>query len=240
MSLARGLEVLRHVVNASGPLTIAEAARRTGISRAATRRCLYTLAQTGYVAQSDQGFVALNERYSLGSSFIGAGSLASRAAPMLELLRDELGESCSIGVLDGDHVRYIARAQASRIMSINLNVGSRLPLYATSMGRVLLSGRTVAERIEYLNRTKLNALTGRTVTDHNRLLAIFEETRSDGYSLVDQELEIGLTSMSVPVKSSGRVIAALNVGCAVSRVTTELMLAHFLPKLRNVAEALGD
>ncbi|AKH42920.1 IclR family pca regulon transcriptional regulator [Altererythrobacter atlanticus] len=238
MSLAKGLAVLRLVANTQGQISIAEAARRTGFSRSAARRCLYTLSQLGYVAWHNEGFVIQNEHYSLGSNFVGTGSLASRATPILERLRDELGESCSLGILDGDHVRYIARAQTSRIMSINLYAGSRLPLCVTSMGRVLLAGCDQPMLDEYLGRTSLTPLTGKTVTDPRRLLTILEGVKRDGYAIVDQELEIGLRSVAVPVESSGRVIAALNIGCAASRIPIEEMLTRFLPRLRKASEEL--
>jgi IclR family pca regulon transcriptional regulator len=172
LSLARGLEVLEVTARSAKPVTIAEASRATGFSRAAVRRCFHTLAVLGYVRQSGGAYMITVKAMTLSRSLVSPNSLAARAQPLLDRLRDELGESCTLGVLDEDHVHYLARAEAYRIMAIGLRVGSRLPLYNTSMGRVLLATCSAAEIDGYLARNALIATTNRTETDPVEFRAI--------------------------------------------------------------------
>lgn len=239
-SLARGLAVMRCVAGSEQPLTIADAARMTSLSRASVRRCLYTLVQLGYVAQDSTGYRVRRDALALGHPQLSMSSLAASAQARLDRLRTELGESCSLGVLDQDELCYVARAEAVRVMSIGLKVGSRLPLYCTSMGRVLLAGRSAAEQASYLDRTNLRQLTPRTVVSRHRLADLLQEVAAAGYALVDQELEIGLRSIAVPVRRRGQVIAALNVGTAAFRVTSEELVERILPALMLCASELGD
>jgi IclR family pca regulon transcriptional regulator len=143
-------------------------------------------------------------------------------------------------VLDGDEIVYVARSSVSRIMSINLVVGTRLPAYGTSMGRVLLAHLPAAKLEDYLRRVKMEAFTPRTVTSVERLREILQQVRESGYALVDQELEIGLRSLAVPVRDvSGRVIAAMNIGSQAARVSADEVLQRFLPALQAAAAELG-
>lgn len=239
MSLGRGLLVLKLLAGAERPMTLAVVSRRSGLSRAAARRCLYTLGQLCYVEPGSRGYVIRNDVLALGRGFMNPESLAARAQPLLDVLRDELGESCSIGVLEQDHVRYVARSEASRIMSINLRIGSRLPLYATSMGRVLLAGRSVAERQAYLERIALTQLTPRTVTDKARLVTILTHVERDGFAIIDEELEVGLRSASVPISGKGGVIAAINVGTSSGRTSVKALKDKFVPVLQRVAREIS-
>lgn len=238
-SLARGLAVMRCVAEADRPVTIADASRRTGLSRAAVRRCLYTLTTLGYVGHDERGYAVRRKALSLGHPYLSLTALAVRAQPLLDQLRDHLGESCSLGVLEDDGVYYVARAEAVRIMSVGLRVGSRLPLYPTSMGRVLLAGRSVEEREAYLDRVEIAQLTPGTVTDRVRLMQIFQSIARDGYAIVDQELEMGIRSVAVPVMERGKVVAALNVGTSVLRVSQEDIRDHILPALLDMAGRLS-
>ena len=239
MSLARGLAVLRCFAEHERPMTIAQAAAQTGLSRAAVRRCLYTLVRLGYAAQEDLSYVLRPKVLALGHAYLSSSSLAVRAQPILDQLRDELGESCSLGVLEEDKVCYVARAEASRIMAIALRAGSRLPLYATSMGRVLLAARPRDEQEAYLARTELKRLTPDTECDRAALLEKLERVREEGFAIVDQELELGLRSIAVPVLGRDGVAAALNVGTPAARVTTADLRARCLPALRKGAQHLG-
>lgn len=238
-SLARGLAVMRCVAEAQRPVTIADVTRRTRLSRAAVRRCLYTLVLLGYVGQDERGYSVRRKALSLGHPYLSLNALAARAQPLLDALRDELGESCSLGIMEEDQVYYVARGEAVRIMSVGLRVGSRLPLYPTSMGRVLLSGRSDEEQAAYLARVEVRALTPRTVTDRAQLLVLFRSVAREGYALVDQELEMGLRSIAVPVTDRGKVVAALNVGTSAQRVSVEEMQERFLPALRATAARLS-
>ncbi|AMK25239.1 IclR family transcriptional regulator C-terminal domain-containing protein (plasmid) [Sphingobium sp. SJ10-10] len=237
-SLARGLAVMRCVAEAQRPVTIADVARRTQLSRASVRRCLYTLAMLGYVGQDEHGYAVRRKALVLGHPYLSLNALAARAQPLLDALRDELGESCSLGIMEEDQLYYVARGEAMRIMSVGLRVGSRLPLYCTSMGRVLLSGRSDEEQEAYLARTDIKALTPRTVTDRARLLILFRSVGREGYALVDEELEMGLRSIAVPVTDRGKVVAALNIGTSAQRISVEEMRQRFLPALQATAERL--
>ena len=238
-SLARGLAVMRCFAEKQQPMTIAEAARETGFSRPAVRRCLHTLVRLGYAEQTGQSYVLRPKVLALGYAYLSSSPLASRAQPMLDALRDEIGESCSLGVEEEDQLYYVARAETSRIMSIALRAGSRLPLYATSMGRVLLAAHDKADQEAYLRRTRLVALTERTETRPSRLLAIFAEVAEEGFAIVDQELEIGLRSVAVPVFQRGRVVAALNIGTPAARISPAELRGQFLQPLRRLAAELS-
>lgn len=238
-SLARGLAVLRCFAGEERAMTIAQASAMTGLSRPAVRRCLHTLVRLGYAAREGTNYALRPKVMSLGYAYLSSTPLASRAQPLLEDLRDELGESCSLGVMQENEVHYIARAEVSRIMSIALRVGSRLPLYATSMGRVLLAGLPVAEREAYFQRADLARLSGRTETRIPRLRAICEKVAEDGFAIVDQELEDGVRAVAVPVRSArGEVIAAINVGTSALRIEEAELRSRILPALRGCAREL--
>ncbi len=238
-SLARGLAVLRCFADHEQPMTIAQASQITALSRAAVRRCLHTLVKLGYAAQDGPRYVLRPKTLSLGYAYLSSSSLAARAQPILDALRDELGESCSVGVMEEDEVYYVARAEASRIISIALRAGSRLPLYATSMGRVLLAALPRAGQEAYLHRADLKPLTARTEHDPAGLLAILGQVAGQGYAIVDQELELGLRSVAVPIIGRDGVVAALNVGTQAPRVPMADLRARILPSLRRVAQRLS-
>ena len=236
LSFARGLSVIRCFADERRPMTIAQASRRSGLSRPAVRRCLHTLVVLGYAVRTESRYELTPSALTLGYAYLSSNTLAQYAQPLLDQLRDQIGESCSLGLLDEDEVCYVARAEISRIMSISLRVGSRLPLYATSMGRVLLAGQSRAEQEAYLDRSEIVARTGRTQTDRIALLRIFEKVEEQGYAVVDQELEPGLRSVAVPVRDrKGHVIAALNIGTQAARVTAAVLRSRMLPALRSVA-----
>lgn len=238
-SLARGLAVLRCFADEGRPMTIAQAARLTGLSRAAVKRCLHTLTRLGYAAQEGTTYALRPKVLALGYAFLSSSTLAMRAQPLLDALRDELHESCSLGVLEEGEVTYIARAEVSRIMSIALRVGSRLPLYCTSMGRVLLAGQTRTQQQAYLRGADLTARTDHTQTNPVSLLALFDHVGEEGYAIVDQELETGLRSIAVPVVKGDRVIAAVNIGTQAARVSLADLRSRYAPALRRVARDLS-
>lgn len=237
-SLARGLAVLRCFADEQQPMTIAQASRLTDLSRPAVKRCLHTLARLGYVAQDGVHYRLKPRVLSLGYAYLSSSTLAVRAQPLLDDLRDELHESCSLGVLEDDVVTYVARAEVSRIMSIALRVGSRLPLYCTSMGRVLLAGRSRQEQEAYLAQADLVKKTQSTATSPSELLSLFQKVAENGYALVDQELEPGLRSVAVPVRSRAGVVAALNIGTQAGRVPLSDLHSRYLPALRRAAAEL--
>jgi IclR family pca regulon transcriptional regulator len=241
-SLARGLAVIRAFTQQRRNLTIAQLSQRTAIPRAAVRRCLYTLAALGYVATDDGRSYALRPRIlALGHAFLSSTPLVYAVQPLLEQITSLLHESSSMAVLEGDDILYIARSSTTtRLLSIELGIGSRLPAYCTSMGRVLLAGLAASALDAYLARVALVKLTGRTVATADELKRALQAVRRDGYCIVDQELEIGLRSIAVPVVDrAGHTVAAINVGTQSSRVPVSEMEARFLPPLRAAAHELA-
>lgn len=239
-SLARGLAVIRAFSDSRKPQTIAQISQQTGIPRAAVRRCLHTLRQLGYVDAELNNFALRPKILTLGFSYLSSTPLTVSAQPCLDAVSRALGESCSLAVLEEDEVLYVARSATSRVMSVSLSAGSRLPAYCTSLGRVLLAELPDHELERYLARVPLQARTGNTVTDPGRLRAILVQARRDGYAINNEELEVGLRSIAVPVRgASGRVLAALNVGAQAARVKPQQMIEEFLPVLRQGAQELA-
>src|SRR5690349_19670763 len=238
-SLERGLAVIRAFDAENRELALSAVARSTGLTRAAARRFLLTLVKLGYVNFS-QGRFSLRPRVlELGYAYLSSLSLPEVALPHMEALVAQVNESCSISVLDDTDVVYVARVPTRRIMSITLAVGSRLPAYATSMGRVLLAGLDDAELEERLARIDVAPLTTRTVKDRDALRGVIEQVRRQGYAVTDQELEQGLRSAAVPIHdASGAVVAALNVSVHASRASMAELRSRFLPPARAAAAAI--
>ncbi len=239
-SLARGLAVIQAFSQRRHHLTISQVSTTTGLSRAAVRRCLYTLAKLGFAGSDDNRHFFLRPRIlALGHSYISSMPLATAAQPVLEHISHLLHESCSIATLDGIDIVYIARANVTRIMSIDLGVGSRLPAFCTSMGRAILANLPPEELDSVLARVEFKRYTERTITNPAKLIQALRQIRRDGYSIIDQELEHGLRSMAVPIQNpSGKVVAALNIGAHAQRVSIQEMQTKFLPHLRAAAQEL--
>ena len=239
-SLARGLAVIQAFSQRRHHLTISQVSTTTGLSRAAVRRCLYTLAKLGFAGSDDNRHFFLRPRIlALGHSYISSMPLATAAQPVLEHISHLLHESCSIATLDGVEIVYIARANVTRIMSIDLGVGSRLPAFCTSMGRAILANLPPEELESVLARVEFKRYTERTITNPTKLTQALRQIRRDGYSIIDQELEHGLRSMAVPIQNpSGKVVAALNIGAHAQRVSIQEMQTKFLPHLRAAAQEL--
>jgi len=241
-SLARGLAVIRGFSQQRRRLSIAQLSIRTGIPRAAVRRCLYTLEKLGYVSSEDDRTFSLRPQIlALGHAYLSSVPLVSAAQPVLDQVSASTHESCSIAIMDGDEILYVARSSSStRIMSIDLGVGSRLPAHCTSMGRVLLAQLPPEELSSYLRRVKLAPFTHRTVVTKDALADSLDAVRAQGYAVVDQELEIGLRSIAVPIADfRARVAAAINISVQAPRVSIAEMEKSFLPPLRKAAEELG-
>lgn len=241
-SLARGLAVVRGFTQQKRSLTISQLSHRTGIPRAAVRRCLYTLAKLGYVGADDGKSFSLKPKIlGLSHAYLSSTSLATAAQPLLDRVSDLLHESSSIALMEGDEILYLARSSTMRrIMSVDLSIGTRLPAYCTSMGRVLLAHLPAAELVAYFERVKLIAYTNRTVIAPAQIRVELERIAARDFAVVDQELELGLRSIAVPVRDlSGRVVAAMNIGTQASRVTIAELERRFLPELRAAAHELG-
>lgn len=240
LSLARGLAVIEAFEGRSDGVTVADVAERTGLSRAAVRRALITLKLLGYATQTGPTYRLTGRILRAGFSYLSAQSLHTLAAPILEEITAAIHESSSLSVLDGDEILYLARSATQRVMRIGLVIGSRLPAYCSSMGRVLLAHLPEEELDAYLKRVELKALTTRTITDPFVLGAELRRVRKQGFSLVDEELEEGLRSIAVPVTDrSGKVVASINSGVPASRVNAAEMIERFLPELRKGADAIS-
>ncbi len=238
-SLDRGLAVIRCFSSERPSLTLSEVAERTGLTRAAARRFLLTLQELGYVGSTGRQFSLRPRVLALGYAYLSSFSVAQIAQPHLEDLAEELHESCSVSVLDGDDIVYVARASANRIMTIALTVGTRLPPYPTSMGRVLLASLPAGELDAHLQRTSLRKLTERTVVDETELRRILDRVAAQGWAAVDQELEAGVRSIAVPIRdSSGRVVAAINASAHAARVPMRTLEKQFLPRLLGAAQQI--
>ena len=239
-SLARGLAVIRAFSQQRKKLSIAQVSHRTGIPRAAVRRCLYTLIRLGYVTSEERDFWLSPKILTLGHAYLSSTPLSVSAQPFLDRVADAVRESCSVAVLDEDEILYVARSSTTRIMSVDLSIGSRLPAYCTSMGRVLLAALSPSELAAYLARVKLKPFTASTVISRDKLGQLLDKVRQDDYSIVDQELEIGLRSIAVPVKdTTGRTVAAMNIGAQATRASARDMEARFLPALREASHEFG-
>jgi IclR family pca regulon transcriptional regulator len=236
-SLARGLAVIQAFSQTKRQLTISQVSGKTGFSRAAVRRCLYTLSKLGFAGSEDNRHFHLRPRVlTLGHSYISSMPLAVAAQPVLEHVSQVLHESCSIATLDGPEIVYIARANVTRIMSIDLGVGSRLPAFCTSMGRILLADLPAGSLEELISRIQFKRYTERTVIGAEKLRQILRIVQRNGYSIIDQELEYGLRSMAVPIRNpTGKVVAALNVGAHAQRVSLQDLQTRFLPHLKTAA-----
>ena len=240
MSLARGLLVIQAFSERRLQLSISQLSKRTTLSRASVRRCLHTLSKLGFAGTDDGRSFYLRPRVlALGHSYLSSMPLATAAQPILEHLSQILHESCSIALLDGTEIVYVARANVTRIMAIDLGVGTRLPAFCTSMGRVLLANLPANELESVLPKIEFKRFTDRTVTSVEKLRQVLAAVKREGHAIIDQELELGLRSMAVPVRNpAGRVVAAINVGAHGQRVSIQDMRTRFLPYLRAAAQEL--
>jgi IclR family pca regulon transcriptional regulator len=240
-SLARGLVVIQAFTQQAPQMTISQLSLKTGLSRAAVRRCLYTLTKLGFAGAEDGTRYGLRPRMlTLSNTYTASNALSTSAQPILERMSATFHESFSVATLDGDDIVYIARTSVSRVMSVDLHIGSRLPAYCTSMGRVLLAHLPSDQLEQYLARVVLTPHTTRTVTTTDKLVMLLRNVRRNGYALVDQEYEVGLRSLAVPVYApSGRVMATINLSGSAPRMPVYDMQTRFLPHLRNAANELG-
>ena len=239
-SLERGLAVIRAFDREHPELTLSEVAAATGVTRATARRFLLTLADLGYV-RNDGRFFSLSPRVlELGYAYLSSLSLPEVAEPHLEALVAEVNESSSVSVLDGADVVYVARVPVSRIMTVAINVGTRFPAYATSMGRVLLAGLPDDELASYLDGVVLDRLTTRTISSAAALRTEIQRVRAQGWAMVDQELEEGLRAVAAPIRDrAGRTVAAVNVSAHASRTSLESMRRDVVPPLLAAAARIS-
>ena len=253
VSLARGIEIIkafgvqelkpqaRSSLRDPDALTLSEVAERTGLARAVVRRFLYTLVQLGYVTTDGKYFRLTAKILDLGFAYLSSFSLPKIAERFLEEVTHETKESSSASVLDGQDIVYVARVQTRRIMSVSIGIGSRLPAFCTSMGRALLANLPPEALEHYFKIAVLSRFTERTICQPELLRKELKTVARQGYALVDQELEIGLRSLAVPIFSrGGKAVAAINIGTQAPRTSKTELLQHFLPILQRAAKNISS
>lgn len=239
-SLARGLEVIRSFSAESPRQTLTEVAERAGLTRAGARRILLTLQTLGYVHHDGRLFQLTPRMLDLGFAYLSSLPFWNLAEPVMEALVAEVKESCSAAVLDGTDIVYVLRVPTQKIMRINLGVGSRLPAYCTSMGRMLLAGLPEDELRKRLLDSQPVARTQSTVVDIDDLMNRIAQVREQGWSLVDQELEEGLISMAAPIKDrQGQTLAALNISGQANRSNAQVMQDTMLGPLLSASQTIS-
>lgn len=240
-SFARGLEVIRSFSAAAPRQTLTEVAGRAGLTRAGARRILLTLQALGYV-ESDGKLFALTPRIlDLGFAYLSSMPMWNVAEPAMEALVEKVKESCSAAVLEGTDIVYVLRVPTRKIMSIGLGVGSRLPAYCTSMGRMLLADLADDEVLRRLRASKRAPLTRHTVVEADALLGKVQQARRQGWCLVNQELEEGLVSIAAPLTNrAGRTVAALNISGQANRTSAKVMQESMLAPLLRAARAISQ
>ncbi len=238
-ALARGLAVMRAFAGQRNQLTMAEIAKLVGLPRATVRRCLITLTALGYIDTNGKYYRLTPQVLTLSQSYFSSNPLPRVAQPFIEQVSEAVGESCSVSVLTGDEVIYVARSTRKRAASVHRDVGQNLPAYCTSMGRVLLAHLEPEQLDAYFKRVALKKFTHETITDEAVLRALLDQVRRREFCLIDGELEHNLRAVAVPVRDqSGRVIAAAHISSEADRTPKEKMRNDFLPVLRSAVSQM--
>jgi IclR family pca regulon transcriptional regulator len=239
-SVEKALTLLEAFSSAETTLTISDAAKLAGLTRPTARRLLLTLVHLGYAEAHGRSFELTPRVLRLGYGYLSALPFWERAQANLRVLADAVNEACSAATLDGDEIVYVARVPPRRTMTITLSIGSRLPAYPTSMGRVLLAGLAADRLDSYIANTTLVPLTTRTVTDPVRLREILADVKEQGYAIIDGEREDGVRSAAAPiVDRRGKVIAAVNISAHAGRMPLEELRSRWVPRLIDTAAAIS-
>jgi IclR family pca regulon transcriptional regulator len=237
-SLAKGLSIIKAFGQNDPTLTLSEAAKKTGMTRAAARRFLLTWTHLGYLGTDKKSFWLKPKVLELGERYLTSQPWWSVAQPLIEEAARKMGESCSLCILDGSEIVYICRVAVSRLISTNISIGSRLPAYTTALGRVLLAQAPDEDVKAILTSATLQKYTPNTVVDKRKLLQIIKQVRTDGFCLIDQELDLGLIGLAVPVCRSTEGFAALGVSVHAGRVSAKEMISRLLPILKETADRI--
>lgn len=238
-SFLKGLAVLECFGADRAKLSIAEASELTGMDRATVRRYLLTLHQAGYATYDGKYFMPTARVLRLGMSALSALPLPRLVQPWLDQLSERINQSCSVCILDETDVVYIARAAQRRVMSVGLLPGSRLPAHCTSVGRVLLAAMPADQAEHIIKQSNLTPRTPKSLTDPDRILTAIRQVSNNGFAFIDQEVELGLCSLAVPLFNiRGETVAALNTGMAVIQDQNNEVIAQHLPALLEVQEGL--
>lgn len=235
-TLAKGLELVKSF-DGVAPMTLSEVAKVNNLSRAAARRHLHTLRHLGYMTQIGDRFQLTPKILDIGRSYLSSMSFTGVLTPFLNDLSHKLKRPCSAAILDGNEIVYVSHIGRAEFISINITVGSRLAAYATSIGHVLLGGLADEEFEEFLQSEAFPELTAFTITDKDDLRKAIKKARVDGYSLVDQQLEMGLRAVAVPVRGqSGKIVCAIAVSRFNEDVSPQESTEMYLPSMLETAE----
>jgi IclR family pca regulon transcriptional regulator len=235
-TLERGLSVLRAFGRDTPQMTLSEVAATTQLSPAAARRCLNTLVKLGYVAKHHRYFLLRPEVMSFASAYLDSMSLGELVRPHLQAVRDETGDSSSLAVLSGFDILYLVHVSTNRMVRLAAGIGTRFPAYATSMGRAILAFEADDVRNAYLSGAEFTQFTEHTVSSATKLRKVLEQARKEGYAAIQDELDYGLISLSVPILDDhGRSMAAINCSTSTSRVNKAELIRTRLPKLHMAA-----
>lgn len=236
VALARGLQVISVFTHQHRQMTLSEIANLVELSRATVRRSLITLQALGYVESDGKYFEVSPKILTLAQAYLLSSPLPRISQPFLERASETLDESCTMSILQGDEIIFVARSSRRRVRSLLRDVGAHLPAYCTSTGRVLLAGLPENDLEIFFSRVKLAQLTRFTVVSAPKLRTILEEVRRQEFCIGDQEFEIGLLTIAVPIRNAaGRTIAALTASANASKTSKQQLLEEFLPVLRQTA-----
>ena len=238
-SLDKGLAVMEILALHPAGMTLTAMAEEAGLTRAGARRFLLTLCASGYATQSGRLFSLSPKLLGVARTWLQGAPLWTHAEPFMRAVASELNESCSAAVLSGEDVVYVARVPGRRILSVALTVGTRLPAWCTSMGRVLLSDLSPTDLKRFLDSATIERRTPKSIINRQELAVRIGEASRDGFAIVDEELEIGLRSIAVPVRDrKGLIIAAINVSTQSARFSSDDMRREILPKLTEAARKI--
>lgn len=237
-ALARGLEVITAFRPGRPAMSLAEVAAATGLARPTARRILLTLEELGYVRAAERGYRLTPRVLELGVAYVQSMGLWDVARPHLERLVERTGETCSIAQLDGPDIVYVARVSVPRIVSLAVQVGTRFPALATSLGKVQLAALPPDEVDAVLAEPTRSGLTARWQPSREERDAELRDVRARGWALTDEQLTLGVRSVAAPLRDgAGRVVAGVNVNCHAAETSLERLLDHHLPLL---LQAAGD
>ncbi|HEX5184947.1 MAG TPA: IclR family transcriptional regulator C-terminal domain-containing protein [Allosphingosinicella sp.] len=240
-TLERGLSVLRAFNQSRPEMQLSEVAAATGLNPAVARRCLHTLVHLGYVGRHGRNFLLRPEVLVFGSAFLASMNIEEVAAPHLQKLRDETGDSSSMAVLSGHDILYLAHVSTNRRIRLGASVGTRFPAYATSLGKVLLAFQDESAIDEFLGTAEFPRLTENTITSAKTLRALFRRVRTEGHASAQDELDYGIVSVAVPVfDRERRVVAAINCSTSTTRIARDELVRTRLPLLRTAAGEVED
>jgi IclR family pca regulon transcriptional regulator len=238
--LAKGLDVIRAFTREQPALTLSQVAATAGLTPATARRCLHTLEELGYVTRRDRSFLLRPKVLELGAAYLESMNIEAVTGNLIEDLARQTGDSAALAVLDGTEIVYVARASVRTLLRLEAHVGSRLPAYCTSMGRVLLAGLAPERLRSFLASASFPALTEHTVTDPKRLERLVDESRRHGYAAVEDELAYGVVALAVPVfDSAGRVVAALNSSSHSRKTSKAKLVRERLAMLQDVSRQIS-